>query len=112
MDCQALPGIDVKDGETPEASATSSSIMDKVKGPLVVRSGRYRQGSPQGKGELLLPFDSQRKAFLFVQSFCSFMVHYKTLFLQKDVKPSYPVSRFLVGDLSHPGNNLCIHAWS
>lgn len=90
MDSWTLPCIDVEDGETAKCSFCGSSITDKSKGQLVVDPGRDRQGSPHGNGEFFLSFSPQRKTFSFVQSLRSFiMIHYKALFLEKDVKRSY-----------------------
>jgi hypothetical protein len=111
MDCQALPGIDVKNRETPEASATSSSIMDKVKSPLVVDLGRNRQGKPQGNGELLPRFGTDSEILLLVKPFCPLVIDNETLFLEEYMEASYSVSWFLLGKLFHPRDNLFVHSW-
>ena len=108
MDDRALPCSNVKDREAPECPSPRGSVMNKIKGPLVIDALRNRQGDPKGKGELLSRFCPDRKGFLSVQTFCSFVVDNKTLFLEKKMEPPYPVSRFFSRQDPHALQKGCI----
>lgn len=57
MDDRALPCGNVKDREAPECPSPRGSVMNKIKGPLVIDALRNRQGDPKGKrGSFFLGF--------------------------------------------------------